>query len=311
MIRPLAFFAIIILSISSYVRADSADSPDALQKLYTDGDYKDLVPLLNKVLALKGADAAQYNKYDLLMMKGDASLHLHSKSQAADAFKAASSATEKADDAAVALATSQLIGVSGSNLTYTRKTKTANDDKPLPIDIVEPASRKLAFAALETDLAARAKPRVDAAVKSTSLSQVAQVATGNELANLKAVEIAAAGTPADTQQMLGDLGTHANTLMDTQLEDLTQRLNSDLDAVNNRVQHPKPGQQANHQIMNIPTFIQDVRGVDNDAKQVGDYAKAMSPVFGSSIDLKPVEDKAKDIHETAAKLLKQAKADGY
>jgi hypothetical protein len=310
MIRQLSFLAVIIVS-CSFVRADPADSPESLQKLFTDGNYKDLVPRLNKVLALKGSDAAQYNKYDLLLMKGDACLHLHSKSQASDAFKAAAAVTEKADDVSVALATSQLINVSSSNLTYTRRTKTDKDDKPLPIDIIEPASRKLAFAALEIDLAARIKPKVDAAVKSTSLSQVAQVATDKELVNLKAVEIASTGTPADTQQMLGDLGTHATTLMDASLEDLAQRLHSDVDAVNNRVQHPKAGEQANHDVMNIPTFVKDVSGIDTDAKQIGAYAKAMSTVFDSDTDLKSVQENATKLHEAAAKLLKDAKADGY
>jgi hypothetical protein len=303
--------AMMLVFSCAVARADTPDTPDTLQKLYTDANYKDLVPKINKVLGLKGADAAQFKKYDLLVMKGDASLHLHSKAQAMEAFKSAASATTTADESSTAAATAELIRQSSPNLTYLRKTKTDKDDKPSPIDIVEPESRKLAFAALQTDLLAKAKPKMDAAIKSSSLTQIAQAATDKDLVTLKAVEIAATGTPANTQQMLGDLGTRLTALLDANLEQLGQRLSGDVDAVNNRVQSPKPGEHANPNVMSVPGFIRDVRDVDANAVQLSEYIKNIAPILESGTDLKAQAEGAKKLHEIAAKDLQDAKASGY
>ena len=311
MLKHLAICSVFVLLICPIARADAPPTPDDLQKLFTDGNYKDLIPKINKALSLKGKDAAAFNKYDLLVMKGDAALHLHSKIVAVDAFKSAAEATDKPDDAAVAQATAELIRQSNSSLTYTRKTKTDKDDKPQPIDIVAPDSRKLAFAALETDIAARAKPKVDAAVKSDSLVEVAQAATDKDLVSLKVMEIAADGSTSNTQLMLADLGNHASELMNAALDKLSQRLSDDVDAVNNRMQTPKPGEQVNRNVLSIPRFIQDVNGIDSDVKQISDYAKSMSSVVDSSVDFKPVTDKSDAIHEAATKALKEAKQAGY
>lgn len=291
--------------------ADTGDTPDSLQKLYTDGNYKDLVPRINKVLELKGSDAAKFKKYDLLVMKGDASLHLHSKGQAMDAFRSAISATTKTDEMATATATAELIRRASGTLTYTRKTKTDKDDKPLPIDIVEPDSRKLAFAALETDLLAIEKPKMDAAMKSTSLEQIAAAATDKDLAMLKAVEIASTGKPDDTQQMLGDLGTRVTTVLDANLEQLDQRLGNDIEAVNNRVQNPKHGENAKPNVMAIPEFMRDVSDIDSNALQLSDYIKKIAPIVKSGADLKAEAEAANKLHELAERDLKDARKSGY
>jgi len=302
---------LVLLSSFTAAYADTADTPDSLQKLYTDGNYKDLVPRINKVLELKGSDAARFKKYDLLVMKGDASLHLHSKGQAMDAFRSAMSATTKTDEVATATATAELIRRASGTFTYTRKTKADKDDKPLPIDIVEPDSRKLAFAALETDLLAMEKPKMNDAMKSTSLPRIAAVATDKDLLLLRTVEIASTGKDEDTQQLLGDLATRVTTLLDANLELLDQRLGNDITAVNNRVQNPKHGENANPNVMAIPEFIRDVSDIDDNALQLSDYIKKIGPILKSGADYKSQAEAAKKLHELAQRDLKDARKSGY
>jgi hypothetical protein len=302
LVLPLSVFTV------SLAVADPDPTPDDLQKLYTDGSYKELVPKLNKVLLLKGPDAAQYKKYDLLMMKGDACLHLHSKSEAMDAYKKAALATDQPDSAAAATATAELVRQSGGNLTYLRKTKTDKQDKPQPIDIIEPESRKLAMSALETDLAAKAKPKVEQAVKSDSLAAIAQECADKDLVNLKPIEQAANGSNVDTREMLTDLGTRATTLMDAQIDALAKQLDSEVTAVNNRI-HPKAGPEGT--TITVSQFRQDVNAIDQSATQLQGIAKNLVPLLGDAADMKTEAEKCGALHDAAVKLLAEAKKAGW
>jgi len=304
------FIAALLLSICSITRAaDPAQTPDQLKQMYTDGKYKELIPQINRALALKGPDAAQYDKHDLLLMKGEASLRTHQKSNAADAFKQAAAVAVEPNDIAVANATAELIRQASGTLKYQPKTKASKDDKPQPIDIVEADSRKLAFAALETDMEAVIKPRVDAALKSTKLADVATEAKDPGLAVLRPIEIAASGSDTDTKQMLGDLGHHAYAMMDGTLDKLIDRIKADVDAVNNRNKPVVAGQATNNAASNAATsknaFITEISNVSNSAKEISDYAVALAPLFGDTTDFNPLRKKESEIETIVKSLTKQ------
>jgi hypothetical protein len=303
--------ALMLFAASPVRAADPPPTPDELKQLFDAGNYKELLPKLNKALAVKGPDAAQYDKYQLLTMKGEASLQTHSKQVAADAFKQAGAAATKPEDVATALGTAELIRQANGQLKYLPKAKPSKDEKPEPIDIVDAASRKLALSALETDMAARVKPKVDAAVAGASLPQILTAVKDKDLLELKNVELAASGSSPDTTQMIGDLGAHAASLMDTALDKMYEQLKSDVDAVNNRngsAAAAKPGAPSTS--MTITQFVKDMTDIQTNSKAIGDYATSMKGMFGDGTDLKPVLQKATEIQTQATKLLQSAKKAG-
>jgi hypothetical protein len=303
--RKLFLAAVFLLVTGSILRADPAMSTDQIKQLYADAKFKEVIPQINKALALKGPAAEGYDKHELLLLKGEASLHTRSKSQAVDAFKAAAAAATEPNDGDIATATAELIRQSNGSLKYQPKTKISKDDKTDPIDIVEPESRKLAFAALETDLEAALKPRVDAAVKSTKLADVATEAKDPALASLRPIEIAATGSATASKQMLGDLGQHAYALMDSPLDKLIDRVKGDVDAVNNIGKPVKPGQVYNNAASSKTAFVTEINNVADSAKVYSDYAIALEPIFGDTTDFKPVRKKVSAI-EAYVKDLKRA-----
>ena len=294
------FSAALFLLLCSIGHAEPADSPDQLRQMYTDGKYKELIPRISKALAVKGPDAAQYDKHDLLLLKGEASLRTHSKSGAIDAFKQAAAAATEANDIAIATATAELIKQANAALKYQPKTKTGKDDKSPPIDIVETDSRKLAFVALQADIEAVLKPKLDTALKSTKLSDVATESKDSSLAALGPVEIAATGSATDSKQMLGDLGHHAYAMMDGTLDKLIERAQGDVDAVNNRNKPVKAGQSSNNAASSKTAFLTEIKSIANSSKEISDYAVALTPLFGDTTDFKPLRLKVSQI-ETAVK----------
>jgi len=303
--RTFTMAAALFLSLSSIAVADSPQTPEQIKQLYTDGKYKETITQISKALAIKGPDAAQYDKHDLLLLKGEASLRIKSKSGAADAFKQAATAATEPNDIAMASATAELIKQSNGTLKYQPKTKAKKDDKPQPIDIVDPDSRKLAFAAMETDMMAVAKPKVDAALKSTTLTEVAQEAKDPSLAALRPVEIAATGSDTESKQMLGDLGHHAYAMMDAPLDKLLDRVKKDVDAINNRNKPAQPGQTYNNAASSKTAFVTEITSVSDSAKAYDGYARAMQPLFGDTTDFNPVLKKVDEISAIVKDLKRQ------
>jgi hypothetical protein len=306
--RPIISAALLIAA-CSLAHADPAPAPESVKQLYTDGKYKEFIVQVSRVLAIKGADAAQYDRHELLMLKGEASLRTKQKSNAVDAFKQAAAAATEPNDIAVATATAELVKQASGTFKYQPKTKASKDDKPVPIDIIEPDSRKLAFAALETDMEAVTKPKVDAALKATTLAEVASEARDPGLAALQPIEIAATGTATDSKQMLGDLGHHAYAMMDGTLDKLIDRLKADYDAAVNRNKPVTAGQSTNSAAASAASskssFIADIESVSKSSDEVDRYSTALAPIFGDTTDFKPLKLKVSQI-DTAVKQLKKA-----
>ncbi len=287
----LAAFAILLLA--PICLAEPAPTSDELRQLFNDGKYKELLPKLNKAIAAKGPGAQQYNKYDLLMLKGEASLHTHSRSSALDAFKQAAVAAAKPEDASIARATALLVQASSPSLKYLPKTKVDKNEKLQPIDIVETDSRKSAFESLQKDLAANVQPQVDQAAKSGTLTQI--VATVKNLSNIKDIELAATGTDTDFKQMAGDLGTRASGMIDESLDKAKQQVESDMDAVK------KAGRSG---MMN---FNRQADSISSNVAQIADAVKQLGDVFGDSVDFKPLGSKASEIQDEITKFRDEAK----
>lgn len=305
--------AILILVPMTRAAESTGDSPDQLKQLFDSGKYTELLPKLNRALALKGPAAAQYQRYDLLDMKGESLLRMHSSGPAALAFMEAATVAEKPEDAAIATATAALIKQS-SGLKYTPQTRAdKSTSRPAPIDIVDPESRKEAFAAFSTDLFTKAKPRVDAASHAQTLAQVIRAAQG--LGDLRPVEVAATGSDTQSKQMLGDLGTKASQLIDGALDQMAARVT----AIGEQAKR-KPGTagenalgggnaKPNGQPYQAPApgltmaEVEELHRIIGNATQLGMAAKNMSATFGESGDFKDAVTKAETIITDAHKVL--------
>jgi hypothetical protein len=313
MLKHLSLFclALMLITAPSLYAADPPPAQDELKQLFAAGNYKELLPKLSKALAVKGPDAAQYDKYQLLIMKGEASLQTHSRQAAADAFKQAGAAAAKPDDAAAAFGTADLVLQANGALKYLPRVKSTRDEKPQPIDIIDTSSRKLALEALETDMAARVKIKVDAVIAGTSLPQIMTTLKDRDLTDLKNVEMAAGGSTPDSTQMIGDLGARAAALMDAALDKMAEELHTDVDAVNNRngsAAPAKPG--TTNALMTISQFMQNMNTINTNARAIGDFATSLKGVIGEGTDLKPVMEKSTEVQAAAKQFIQQAKKAG-
>ncbi len=283
--------------------ADPADSPDDLKKLYDDKQYKELIPKLSKALALHGTAADGYDRYQLYLMKGEASLQTKSKSAAVEAFKQAAKATTDKDQVSTAAADALLAAQASGTMTYTPKTGAAKGDKPEPIDILDPDSRKSAFDALEHDMLARAKPKVEAAKRSTNLPQIMEAARG--LADIRPVEFAADGGDGDVSALLGDLGNRVCKLLDDDMDHTVSSIEADLKAANAQGGgRPAGGGDP------VMTLSRDTHAGNQEVAEVADVAKQMPVVFGSVTDFKPTEQRAADLQRQINMLRKELRRAG-
>jgi hypothetical protein len=90
-----------------------------------------------------------------------------------------------------------------------------------PIPIIEEADRKRAFAALYADEQAVVDPKVKKATTATSLPPIIEAI--KSLGDLRAVDVAANGSAAQTKALGADLGAHAHQLISGALTKMEKR----------------------------------------------------------------------------------------
>ena len=307
--RPLTRAVLIALLALPAVAADApagGDSQAELKQMFDAKQYKELLPKLSKVLALRGPAAEGYDRYALFMMKGESSLQAHAKLAAVDAFKQAAKATDDHNLAMTATADAVLARDANGAGAYVPKTGTPKGDKPEPIDILAPDSRKTAFTALEQDLLAKAKPRVEAAKHGRSLSQIMDAARG--LGDAVPVEYAADGTANDVNAYLGDLGTRVCQLLDGDMDHTVDSLQTDLKSFTQQAKANASETQIRPYMMNL---ARDTDSGDAEVAQVDGVAKQMPTVFGTVTDFKPIEAKAAHLHQEIDQLRRKIDASGF
>jgi hypothetical protein len=82
---------------------------DALRQQLAAGQQQEVLRQVQRLLALKGPAAQQYDRYELFMLRGEAALRNKAMPMAADAFKAAQKETTDADKQSIARATELLV----------------------------------------------------------------------------------------------------------------------------------------------------------------------------------------------------------
>lgn len=171
------------------------------------GDYRGALKLIAE--GLSGPDVSPADRAALLMLRAEAMIRLGESRYAADACTLAAQTTQDPKQAAIARATAALLRKSRNNAYKS-------------IDIVAPESRQKAFAALYADTQHSLKPRVEAALRASSLQPSQEVLPS--LLDLAAMEYLANGSAPNTKETLATLGAHARELMSAEIKRVQARV---------------------------------------------------------------------------------------
>ena len=197
---------------------------DELHQLYKDGNYKETLQKLSRVLALKGDAAKAYDRHDLLRLRAETQLKLRDSAGAAATFEQA--AKEAHDDKARAVdVASQMVIKRSKNLQFTPAAKKGakGGAKVEPIDVGDPEKRKAAFAALLAEQKELVVPRVKAAKDAKALQPVIEALQA--AGGLRTLELAATGDDAEVKTMVSDLSGRAKKMMADAVKDMTDTVN--------------------------------------------------------------------------------------
>lgn len=301
----LVIFASPVLSLA----APSVATQDQLQAMFDQGQFKDLIPALNKSLADKSTIAKPDVHYALLMLKGETMLRMKASASAQDAFKAAGLVVGADDNSiAIAKATVALVKRSG-NAKYQPKAKADNSTAQQPaINILTADSRKQAFAALFTDLFEPAKPVVAKAEKAATLEAIVDVVP--QLSEVRDVEIAATGSDAQSKELLEKLATHANDLMNAVLNPMESALTTITKDASKRMGGGKYSGGSRSASMTTglsPTTVDTLDSDISEAREISTAADTLQTAFGDAGDFKSVKSAAEKLIAEANALLTKYK----
>jgi hypothetical protein len=212
-------------------------SLEDIRALYDQQKYQDVIREASQALALRGDAARGVDRLELWQLKAESHLRLKQSSLAADAFSAAAKETEDPNRAALLRATSLLVKRSRNN-TYTPRREPPKQSKPAPappqqpppprpqppqpIDILEPASRRIAIEALYADEVSDIDARVKSLLRAANLPAVFDAAA--QVRGLGDLERAVSASDDGTRNRLLSLGDIAHDLIRTSLKQMSNRI---------------------------------------------------------------------------------------
>ena len=200
---------------ASVARAEPAVALEELHRLIAEKQYAPAIQKITAALGLKGPAAKGVDRYSLFMLKGECHLQLRAIRPAQEAYIAAAKEAPSPRERAVAEAYGFLLKSSRA-LAYTPKTAAAGDKtaRPAPIDILDPASRRRAFAALFADELAAADSKLAAARAAISLPPIVELF--KPLATLEGLELASSADATDaprTAALRGEMTDRAKKVV--------------------------------------------------------------------------------------------------
>jgi hypothetical protein len=279
----------------------AAESQADLQTLFDGGHYQQLLPELNRAIALRGSAAAGYDHYKLLILKGETQLRLPSGKSATESFKAAALVAPTPDDAAIARATALLINRS-TNGKFLPK-KTASTPKPAAMPIVKASDRTQAFEALFTELMDTAKPDLDRAEQITTLPPLIEIA--HRVGDIRGVEIASTGNDDRSKEALKPIAEHAEKLMTDALKVLDTDMTNIDKAAAKRLKQFRGKSATLKQESLTPDAVDQLENLAGQAKQIAATAQQLQPAFGDAGDFEAVKSAAKQTTDQANEILKK------
>lgn len=228
---PIVLLILSLLSSRALAQAKtpSSDPPatmQELQQLYDAKDWQTLLQKVTKVLPLRGQAAAAYDRYELLMMKGDAHLNLKQGPAASSTFDEASKIKDL-DKVKMAKADGMVLLIKrGQSGVYKRKSPATQPGEEKQFDLTDRDKRKAAFAALAADEQTSLQPRVKSAASGSSLRPIAEILKG--LDDLKTAEMAAnesTDTPLSAA-LVAPLASHARELTSREVADMKAKVDA-------------------------------------------------------------------------------------
>jgi hypothetical protein len=198
-----------------HVGAKGVPTTDEIRQMLADKQYRRVLREVARVSALKGEDAAAYDKGQLLLLRGEAQLGLRIQPGAAKSFRDAADTATRDEDRATARALAMLLSKS-EDLVYTPKTGEATGRG---IDII--ADRKAALAALLADEFAAVEPKAQDAQGAKSIADVLEAAKA--AAPVGQLELAVTGSRKRVDEMMNGFATQIATLLDQTLLDLDRQ----------------------------------------------------------------------------------------
>jgi hypothetical protein len=260
---------------------------DELQHDLNTKQYSAAVKLAGKLLATKGPAAASLDRFNILMLKGEAQVGMRSLSAAASTFRLAEKETKDPRQVALAKWTAELFA-RAKGATYVPKTIGPGLQKQGPIDLMDNDKRKDAFAAMLDDELTTMEPKLKSATISQSLVQIWPVL--EQVESLDQLDFLANGNDDKTTNVANALLDHSRNLLTNALKGMWDRV-SDIDTHANVVTNTTTTAIINNQYVN-----------QNVAKKNG-----LTP--SNTTELQNIITQAQKIHDAADSFMTMAKND--
>jgi tetratricopeptide (TPR) repeat protein len=254
---------------------------DAQQKLDA-GQFKDAITIVTQSLTRSRPDDDSAQRGQLLTIKGEALLRMGQTATAASTFDMAVKSAPDVRTAALARANSLLIRASSQGK-YRPRTGGGQ-----PIEIIDPESRKQAFAALREDLSRTVKPKMQAALNGNTLPPLLDVLPS--VMDLGYLEYAANGSAPTARDDLKELGAHARDLMNSELRKLRHQIDVLEDASNSTDNWNRRGLFSNErkwltdQLPYLRRIEKTARDARSRARELGFDGAAWEPIIADAGD---------------------------
>ncbi|HZL34451.1 MAG TPA: hypothetical protein VFC78_04015 [Tepidisphaeraceae bacterium] len=173
------------------------------------GQYPTVLQSLNRIAESRQWTDGIVDHYDLLMLRGHTYIQLKESSAAQSAFAQAAKAATDKKKAAAATVLQLLIRQSPGFKYPPRPAK--KEDKPDPIDIIDPAKRADALKTFLADERLTVRPKLEAASQATSLLPIMKAVPA--IKRLHTIELGVTGDDSWTTDFSAGLAKHAHELM--------------------------------------------------------------------------------------------------
>jgi hypothetical protein len=188
-----------------------------IQDMYAAKEYRICVQQISRVLMLSGDAAKPYDRYSLLMLKGQCLLQLKDPNSARWAYEDALKIAPNPASAAVARANVALLQAAVGNVYRSRTNIRAE-----PISILEPESFQKAMQAFYDDEVAAAKNEIDRLAEAKTLPPIFRF--GSQALLLHSLEMALTGKDDNTVALVTPLVERIYSLIQTELSGLELRV---------------------------------------------------------------------------------------
>lgn len=271
-----------------------------IQQMLDSKQYPEVLRESQRVLTLKGAAAKDVDKYDVLMLRGEAQLQLKQQGPAVESYNKAVKETSDPTKAGVPKAMVSLIQKSRGFM-YTPKPSNDPTHPGAPLNILDPKERKMALKALFDDEWKPTQARIDTLKKRGNTSLTPIIEASGLAGEMRGLEIAATGSDAQTSTALSDLTDNASRLMTDYLDRSTKRVEevdraANLPQSNNINETNRMGLTAAQ-----ATDLRDIAATCEKLTLAADQVAASAGAKGA--DFKTISGKAADLGKHANEVL--------